>query len=326
MENNDVEMKDDSKPEGEPEQSAFDTEEHKDEVIDIPEEDAPKGRPISDLVNQEFANIIQGMGFTKAVAEKSLLYTNNASVESAMEWITQHQDDADFLQEEFIAEESAEDPNKPKLTKEEKMQKAKELQDRLRKKREAEDKKLAEQQEEDRKRFNKELQMAKRKMEEAQANIRMEADKREKKEFMNAKKEMEELLRKEKCERAGIKYVPGEAAVVKVKPSIDQVKEGIKIVNTLYTEERSPGVAKMLFKTFHTFCKNVAKSPDDEKFRVINLSNDKVQDRIAKKSGGLKMLKGVGFTDSDDGNLFMKDEDLDLDLINKAMELVALKF
>ena len=324
MEQQDDKPMDETKPEV-AEKPVAEGEEVKD-TPEIPPEDAPKGRPISDLVNQEFASIIKDMGFTKAVAEKSLLYTNNASVEGAMDWIQQHQDDPDFLEEEFIAEESTRDPNKPQLSKEERMQKAKELQDRLRKKREEEDKKLEEQREKDRIRSTKELQIAKRKMEESQMSLKLEMEKREKLEFIKEKKRMEEILKREKAERAGKTYVPGEEVVVRPKPSIEQVKEGIKIVNTLYTEERSPGVAKTLFKTFHTFCKNVVKNPKEDKFRSINLGNEKVQQRIAKKSGGLKMLKGVGFNEDDEGNLYLADDDLDLDLIEKAMELVALKF
>lgn len=79
------------------------------------------------------ASTIMEMGFTKAVAEKSLLYTNNQSVEKAFEWIQEHQEDPDFLEEEFLApDQPTSDPNKPKLSKEERMQAAKELQQRLR--------------------------------------------------------------------------------------------------------------------------------------------------------------------------------------------------
>lgn len=99
----------------------------------------------------------------------------------------------------------------------------------------------------------------------------------------------------------------------------------MKIVTTLYTEDRRPGVAKDCFKVFHTFCKNVLKDPSNEKFRVVNLGNEKVQAKIGKISGGLGMLKGVGFFENDDGNLFMAEEDIDQDLIKQAMEIAELK-
>ena len=105
------------------------------------------------------------MGYTKEVAEKSLLFSNNISVEKAFEWIQAHENDSDFLEEEFLAEApGASDPNKPKLSKEERAQKAYELQKRLRgqsilvnlhiAKREAEDKRIAEEKEIERIRSN----------------------------------------------------------------------------------------------------------------------------------------------------------------------------
>ena len=99
----------------------------------------------------------------------------------------------------------------------------------------------------------------------------------------------------------------------------------MKIVTTVYTEDRRPGVAKTCFKTFYTFVKNVLKDPSNEKFRSINLANEKVQARIGKISGGLGMLKGVGFYEGDDGNMHLEDEFLDQDLLKQAMELVELK-
>lgn len=162
-------------------------------------------------------------------------------------------------------------------------------------------------------------------MEEQQAALRLEMERKEKMEFLKEKKKMEELLRKEACERAGKKYVPGEEVKVKKKPSIQAVKDGMKIVNTLYTEERRPGVAKTCFKTFHTFCKNIHKDPTQDKFRAINLGNEKVAARIGKISGGIAMLKGVGFSETDDGNLFMEEEDVDIDLLKQAIDLVEMK-
>jgi len=69
----------------------------------------------------------------------------------------------------------------------------------------------------------------------------------------------------------------------------------------------------------------VLKDPKEEKFRTINLGNEKVQAKIGKISGGLSMLKGVGFYENDEGNLYLSDEDLDLDLLKKAMEFIEPK-
>ena len=60
------------------------------------------------------------MGYTKEVAEKSLLMTGNQTVDGAMDWIMEHQNDEDFFEEMRIESASTQDPNKPQLTMEEK--------------------------------------------------------------------------------------------------------------------------------------------------------------------------------------------------------------
>lgn len=56
---------------------------------------------MSGYVNQEYAKQLMEMGFTKAVAEKALFFTlaQGGTTEKAMEWIDQHQEDADFNEE-----------------------------------------------------------------------------------------------------------------------------------------------------------------------------------------------------------------------------------
>ena len=74
------------------------------------------------------------MGFTKEVAEKALFHTLGKGLEGAMDWIQEHQEDPDFFEELRIVGQS-EDAPKSTLTKEEKLAKAKELQDQARMKR-----------------------------------------------------------------------------------------------------------------------------------------------------------------------------------------------
>lgn len=66
------------------------------------------------------------MGYSKAVAEKSLFLTQNSSVDHAVDWIMNHMEDADFEEELMIVQQSAAGPTST-LTKEEKLQKAKEM-------------------------------------------------------------------------------------------------------------------------------------------------------------------------------------------------------
>ena len=91
---------------------------------------------------------------------------------------------------------------------------------------------------------------------------------------MSAKQQMLEQLRRDKEERFG-KSGAGAASAEsgapvpagkKVDPPIVRVKEGIKIIKTLYTEDRSPGIAKTAFKTISIYLKNVLKVPVEDKF------------------------------------------------------------
>ena len=51
------------------------------------------------------------------------------------------------------------------------------------------------------------------------------------------------------------------------------IKNAIKTVETLYTEVRHPGAAKLCFKTINLYLSNILKNPDEEKFRTINMEN-----------------------------------------------------
>ena len=106
---------------------------------------------------------------------------------------------------------------------------------------------------------------------------------------------MLEQLERDKRERFGGKGSSAEAEKKASKTPAEQVEHGIKTVKTLYTEVRSPGVAKTCLKTCCTFMRNVVKDSENEKFRKINLDNNAVQTRVAKVNGGLAILKAVGF-------------------------------
>ena len=127
----------------------------------------------------------------------------------------------------------------------------------------------------------KEMAKAKKMAEETEHRLAVEQQMREKEKLKKEKAAMLEQLRRDKEERFGKKFAGtgGEAAAVETKPKLtpmEQLKHSIKTVNTLYTQDTNPGVAKTCFKTFVTFCKNVLKDPSEPKFRKINLDNENV--------------------------------------------------
>ncbi len=98
------------------------------------------------------------------------------------------------------------------------------------------------------------------------------------------------------------------------------MKHGLKLVKTLYTEDRQPGVAKTCFKTCQIYLTNVLKDRNEEKFQKINMSNDAFQKRVGKITGGIHILKGAGFIENSEGILHM--EKIDEDLIKEALRLL----
>ncbi len=113
---------------------------------------------------------------------------------------------------------------------------------------------------------------------------------------------MLEQLRRDKEERFG-KQPGGEgsAYIEPPKPTgpqgVDLVKYGLKMVKTLYTEDRQPGVAKTCFNTCKLYLSNVLKDKNEEKYQRINLGGDAFQKRVGKINGGLSILKGAGFVE-----------------------------
>ena len=61
------------------------------------------------------------------------------------------------------------------------------------------------------------------------------------------------------------------------------------------------------------------KSPEEEKFRTLNMENAAIQTKITKLSGGIKIMKGLGFVVKQDVNKFyLAQENIDQDLLFKS--------
>ena len=165
-------------------------------------------------------------------------------------------------------------------------------------------------------------------MDEQQQKIALDMQKREKQEFLAAKQRMLDQLARDKEERFGKKAGTGAAQVdpnlnKPAKPQIEGielVKHGMKIVKTLYTEDRQPGVAKTCFKTITVYLNNALKDPMDDKFKRINQANEAFQKRVGKINGGVNILKGAGFVEQDDGTLYL--DHYDQNLIKDTVRLL----
>mmetsp|Transcript_18011 Transcript_18011/g.30672 ORF Transcript_18011/g.30672 Transcript_18011/m.30672 type:complete len:128 (+) Transcript_18011:179-562(+) len=122
-------------------------------------------------------DMIVEMGYTKNVAEKSLFLTlsKGQSVENALEWIQDHQEDPDFFEQLFIVGQQGEGSMKKEyqgnLSKEERIKLAEEKIKAARIRREEEEKQNKLEMEKNRILNNKEMTKARRLMEEQEAAI-----------------------------------------------------------------------------------------------------------------------------------------------------------
>mmetsp|Transcript_18011 Transcript_18011/g.30671 ORF Transcript_18011/g.30671 Transcript_18011/m.30671 type:complete len:137 (+) Transcript_18011:605-1015(+) len=136
---------------------------------------------------------------------------------------------------------------------------------------------------------------------------------------------MQIQLERDKCERLGIPFDESKAIEnIKKKeqrPPLEEIKHGIKTVKTLYTEDRQPGVAKTCLKTISVYVGNLLKNPDEPKYKQINLGNEAFQKRVGKISGGLVILKAIGFKVDEAQNMLLLDK-YDAELIKKGSDLL----
>ena len=74
-------------------------------------------------------------------------------------------------------------------------------------------------------------------------------------------------------------------------------------------------------KTCSTFCGNVLKDVNEQKYRKVNLDNKAVNDRVVKVNGGKAVLKGMGFEENPDGSNTLLMQNVDADLLKKCQAL-----
>jgi len=164
--------------------------------------------------------------------------------------------------------------------------------------------------------MGKELAAA-RKIEEDQSLKReRENREREKAEFENAKAEMLRKLEEDRKERRRKLGLPEElteeeksAEAAKRVEETDKLKKrfGTEIIpamaisqmreslvtlkKTAHAEEQ----AQLAFKTLMAYTENIARQPDEEKFRRIKLTNNAFKTRVDCCEGGREFLTNLGF-------------------------------
>ncbi|KAM7263980.1 hypothetical protein ACFE04_001663 [Oxalis oulophora] len=238
------------------------------------------------LVDKRLLEELEGMGFTLARAARALSCSGNVSLEVAVNWIIDHENDPDIDEMPLVAMNI--DIESPQQTENfvEEMQ----LKERIRAGKEFLDmKRIAE--ENERKR-NSALRTAEKDEEKtARERIRqkIEADKAERRKMLG-------LSSKDPAPLKPSPVVPKERkdpseAIVLTKT--EQMRECLRSIR--WNDKENDYKVQRAFNTLLTYVGNVAKNPNEEKYRRIRFGNPYFKDRVASTQGGVEFLELCGF-------------------------------
>jgi UBX domain-containing protein 1/4 len=270
--------------------------------------------PAEEFVDKDMLTQLTEMGFSNIKAARALHYSGNSSVEGALNWVTEHENDADLEEALMVPKQTP----KQKLTAEEAKSHAAELLRKAKEKREAEERERERERELARVKMGKEMaaiarieeeQKLKRiaderkreKEEEARARekirLKLEQDRRERRKKMGLP---EELTPEEKeAERKQLEEKLAEEARrrLPVKPVILAEKMRTVLVSIKKEHSSNDAGVTTCFQTLFKMLANVARSPEEDKFRKVKLTNPAVKSRVVDL-GGVEFLKLAGFEEA----------------------------
>lgn len=211
--------------------------------------------------------------------------------------------------------------------------KAQELRDRAHKMKEEEEKKLERHRERERIRASKDLTEAKRTTEESERKRYLALQKAEKEEEKRARKKILQKLEQDKVERGFRVGLPSERPEA-LKPSMpilqgtkaslpvksgtkaEHMRECLRSIKRSYLDDDAR--VRRAFQTLLIYVGNVAKNPDEEKFRKIRLGNLLFQDRVGNLRGGVEFLELCGFERMGGEFLYLPRDKVDEAILNTA--------
>lgn len=302
--------------------------------------------PVDDLDPEAIKHMTKEMGFTLIRAQKGLLFSTGTTVEAAIEWLMEHQDDADI--DDPIPKDAVGIKKVKSRTAEETAVKVLEVKALLKAKRDEreETEKVDLTEREKQRRFmGKEVALTREQVEMAARKRDAQVRKKEK---MDAKKERDRIvaeLEKDKRERMANKgrlkgrlgvdgYAPSaiqydngkdksgdEPAAQRPKTgkgaSADKIDEYIKKVASY----RAGGDGGKCLKVLTLLVGNAADNPGEDKFKRINVETKTYKNKVKPFLGAKNLLMAVGFVlpeKNNDGSHLVLKEDADIDLLKST--------
>ncbi|XP_022887975.1 UBX domain-containing protein 1-like isoform X3 [Olea europaea var. sylvestris] len=284
-------------------------------------------------VDKRLLSELEAMGFSEAQARKALHHSGNLSIEAAVNWIIDNENDAATdempmcLQDPVNIEIEEIDP---RLISEEVKLCAQELRNRSRKKKAEEKKKFESEREKERIRVGKELLEAKEMAEERERKRFLAQRKAEKEEERRAREKIRQKLQQDKAERrVGLglprEAVEGATSTIPATSLLQGTRPAEKAellrecLRTLKRHNKEDNTVTRAFRTLLIYVRNVVKNPEEGKFRKIRISNPAFQDRVGKFRDAIKFLELCGFERVEGGNfLFLPREKIDMGVLKVA--------
>ncbi|KAL4376673.1 hypothetical protein GQ457_02G004460 [Hibiscus cannabinus] len=289
-------------------------------------------------VSMKLLGELESLGFPRARAVRGLHYSGNTNVEDAVIWIIDNENDPDIDQMPLVTiNMDIESPQPDDITEAIKI-KEQELRDKVREKNREEEKRLEREREKERIRAGKALQETKRIAEENERQRLIALRKAEKEEEKRAREKVLKKLEVDKLERKRALGLPLENRAAKpTRPIVqeeekdslpvksvkkdDRLRECLRSLKLAHMDDNAR--VKRAFQTLLVYVGNVAKSPDEDKFRKIRLGNPKFQERVGRLKGGIEFLELCGFERSEGNELLVFPRDkVDMQLLNSAGSLL----
>ncbi|KAL4597211.1 hypothetical protein ACB092_12G219100 [Castanea dentata] len=286
-------------------------------------------------VNKKLLDELEAMGFPRPRATRALHFSGNSSLEAAIEWVIDHENDSDIDQMPLVAVDiNLDSPQTFHITEQMKI-KAQELRTKEHKKKEVEEKKLERQREKERIRASKDLTEAKQILESNEKQRYLALKKKEKEEEKRAREKILKKLEHDKVERRSRLGLPPESPSVKPAThllqektlqtslplkSVTNAEQMRECLRSLKRNHQNDGArVRRAFETLLIYVGNIAKNPDEEKFRKIRLTNPLFQDRVGNLRGGMEFLELCGFERTEgDEFLYLPDDKVDMEILNTA--------
>ncbi|XP_055813002.1 uncharacterized protein LOC129882646 isoform X2 [Solanum dulcamara] len=229
---------------------------------------------------------------------KQITLIGNSSLEAAVNWIIDHEDEA-YIDEMPMVPVDIIETSTPTFDSEQAKLKAQELRERARKRREEEEKKLEKEREKERIRAGKERLATKRMAEENERKHFEAQRKTEKEEVRRARERIRQKLQQDMAERRATlgSSLNSGTSLKSIKTSEQETKNPLKVDSAALSgnlitnkevlmeclrslrrqHKEEDAKVQRAYNTLLVYVRNIVSNPDDGKFRKIRLSNPAFQ-------------------------------------------------